>query len=175
MVRLETEKDLIFNHYSIDKSNWNPQWAITVRPRFGYSETNGLLEDNTADFINRLAVANKAHILPIPYKGDERTGNRDHLHITLFVERGKNIHINTIAEIAPHHRIFKGDCLSKAIKPVTSYEGWENYKRRKHNPSYMWICCPRIREACKNNRGKRRDIPCAIMRGIVNRKRKNTI
>jgi hypothetical protein len=158
-----------FDHYPAAKeSDWNPVFAFTIRPRGKWDERHKTIEDLARDYFNRVAELSGAHLLPITYIGDERTGNKTkHLHGTLFVEKGCDVSVAQLMAIALEHRAFKNDNLFRAIKPITNKDGWDAYKNGKHNPTFLEISCPRKRSACRNAGKKKRKHSCAIMRRLV--------
>jgi len=164
--------DLLFTHYDINEKDWEPVWALTISPRGKAKDNSEILEAAAADYINRVAARAGVHIAPVVYRGDKETDSREHLHITLFVERGKRLPVLCLALEAFKHRVFFRDAIVNAIKPIEQYEGWREYKKSKHKVSFMWISCPRKRKACKGGKRKGRKVSCAIQRGMVKRLKK---
>lgn len=159
---------MLFDYYEIEDGKWEPLYAITVSPREKHNDAKGLLESVAGDYLNRVASKSRVHILPIVYKGDDRVGSREHLHMSLFVEKNKFIEKSHLFDIASKHKAFRNDFLIKAIVPIYDYQGWESYKKGKHNLTMLWISCPRRRRACSKGHSKGRE-SCALLRSMVKR------
>lgn len=161
--------ELFFEHYPAAKrEEWVAVFAFTISPRDGWSERHRTIEHLTRDFFNRVAERTGLHILPICYKGDQRTGNRPHLHGTIFIRKGKTLSRGHLYAEALTHRAFRSDNLLEAIKPISNEKGWSQYMTSKHNVSYIELSCPRKRGACKGRkRRNNKNISCALMRKLV--------
>ena len=156
-------KEAILEGYEIDREMWRPMYAITVSWK-KKSNPRG-------DFLNRVSSLSGVHLLPSVYRGDERTGSREHLHLTVFVERccAKKLHHWQIMKVAENHKVFRDDRIKRAIKRISDYDGWREYKVSKHKRSFMWVHCPRKRSACRGATRKGRTVSCALLRGMVSR------
>tara|TARA_R100000664_G_C2746081_1_gene133829 strand:+ start:1273 stop:1782 length:510 start_codon:yes stop_codon:yes gene_type:complete len=159
---------MLFDYYEVEDDKWEPLWAVTISPRRKHNDAKGLLDSQAGDYLNRVASKSGVHILPIVYKGDERVGSREHLHMTLFVERNKFVDSGCLFEIAKTHKAFRDDFMIRAIKRVYDYQGWEEYKKGKHNLTMVWASCPRKRRACRYGASKGRE-SCALIRSMVKR------
>ena len=168
---MNKSKKNLLEGYEIDREIWQPMYAITVSWKKKANPRGDILENMAGDFLNRVASLSGVHLLPSVYRGDERTDSRDHLHLTVFVERRceKKLHHWHIMKVAETHKVFRDDRIKRAIKPVSDYEGWREYKVSKHKRSFMWISCPRKRSACRGAARKGRAVSCALLRGIVSR------